>query len=412
MLQVIRAAGVITAMAGVGVAGAASDDPQGQGSIRFSNPELSMSGSIGGCGQSCLYGKANDVLTLQTEYLSRLADRLVRERQSLSETKITQEGRARATDVLKRNLQNYCVAQRIGGSVRGWNDRCLGQYLHAVASAIETNRKALLENYRRVSDLSDGPGALPGREGLKSPRNTGRLLRSQSLLRDDRLTVYPDFPFHPSIEAIDPVVRRLGATARRQIRERSSIYSGKSSQEKAAADEELVKWWNSLPKCPSQDEYPKTEFVERYPSNPTGEKIPRIMTDSKTGKIVPDVSAYLAARELCEQKMKEAFREIPLELQAEGEPQTDGQPSSRMTEKYQAFDEARSAMVTAIDEKFKKSKEDKEYVVTLFGDGKNQRPGFAPVPGEDLSKRIRELRVFAASLMRTPMSDQASDSEN
>jgi hypothetical protein len=400
--KIIRAAVIFVAMSSGGGRLAASEDPQGEGMIRFSNPELSMSGSLGGCGQSCLYGRANDVLTLQTEYLSRLADRLIKERQVMSKSDASEEQRSSAGEVLKRNLENYCAAQGKRDTSKGWNDRCLGQYLHVVASAVETNRKALLKNYSRISDLAGGHGALPGREGLNNPKNTAKLLRNQKLLRDDRLTLYPDFPFHPSIEAIDPIVRRLGATARRQIGERGSIYAGKSPQEKAAADEELVKWWNSLPKCPSQDEYPRTEFVDRYPSNPTGEKIPRIVTDPKTGRIVPDVPAYLAARELCEQKMKEAFREIPLEIRAEGDSGLSAQPSPRMREKYQAFDDARMAVVKAIDDRFKQSKEEKEYEYTVFGDGKPRAAGVTPVPGEELSRRIGELRKFAASLMRTP----------
>ncbi len=357
-----------------------------------------MSGSLGGCGQACLYGRANDVLTLQTEYMSQLSMRLIGARQSLDpESLATEEHRRASLDVLKRNLKVYCRAQNISfdkiPADKGWNrdgDRCLGSYLRAMARAMETNGSVLLKNYRTMLELT-GPAALRDPKGLQMPRNTEKLLKNPSLLRSKNLTLYPDFPFHPALEAIDPVVKRLGQIAQRKIDERASSYSGKTDQQRADADEALVKWWNSIPKCPSRDEYAKVEFVERYPSQPTGEKLPRVVTDPKTGTIVPDVPAFEAARARCEEEKKQAFREIPLEIPSEvlGDVVTE--------EKRDAFNRARDSMVRAIDKKFKekKGREFTEYTVRLFVDRSSKGPGTSPEEERDLSEIIVEIRKYA-----------------
>ena len=382
----------------LGGAGAFAGDPGGEGNIQFSNPKQSVSGALGGCGQSCLYTKANDVITLETEYMVRLANRLIEEREKLGRPGVGQAQEKEARRVLHRNLEAYCRAQGRALSSSGEydekkGDRCLGGYLQVVARALEANRAALLKNYRVIVDLNQGAGALPGPHTAQQPSNTGKILKNRDLLKDTKWKLYPDFPFHPAFEAIDPVVKRLGQEARRQIRERKSLYAAGSPREQSDADEALANWWKNFPRCPSLDEYAKVDFVERYPGKNTGEKLPVVVTDPKTGRVVHDVPAFQAARANCVEAQKDAFREIPIppEILSEGDSQ------GRMAEKRQAFEEAQSAMVSAVAAKAAKSSETKEYTVSLFGDGAAGASGNAAAAKID--QDIREIRMAAESYL-------------
>jgi hypothetical protein len=387
-----------------------SNDPSGEKDIRFSNPELSVSGALGGCGHACLYTKANDVLTLQTTYMLNLADRLIQERAKLDVSETTSDERRQVSALLTRNLKPYCTAQKIfklsddDQDDDQWGkggDRCFGNYLNLVARSIEANRGILLKNYRTIVNLADDSGAIPVKEGQGSPANTEKILKNRALLKDPKLRLYPDFPFHPAFEAIDPVVRRLGREARFKISQRAERFAGRSQQEQTKANEDLATWWDNFPKCPSRDEYAKVEFVERYPSKQTGEKLPVVAKDPKTGRIEIDLQAFNKASAECAERQRQAFLDLPIppEIQKEGD------SVGAMREKRDAFVLAQEQLVETIAKKVKESKqskepnESKEYTVSIFGDGKRPLPGVAAPERALIDDGIARVRSNARELL-------------
>jgi hypothetical protein len=400
------------ALLGVVLLGASSpsNDPNGEKDIQFSNPELSVSGALGGCGHACLYTKANDVLTLQTTYMINLADKLIQERAKLDVSETPSDERKQVSYLLRRNLKPYCTAQKIfklsddDQDDDQWGkggDRCFGNYLNLVARSIEANRDSLLKNYRTIVNLAEDFGAISVKEGQVSPANTEKILKNRALLKDPKLKLYPDFPFHPAFEAIDPVVKRLGEVAHFKITQRAERFSGRSQQEKTKADEDLATWWDNFPKCPSRDEYAKVEFVERYPGKQTGEKLPVVAKDPKTGRIEIDLQAFNKASAECVEKQKQAFREMPIPPEILKE----GASVGAMTEKREAFELAQEQLVETIAKKVKESKaskepkESKEYTVSIFGDGKKQLAGVAAPERALIDDGISRIRGNARTLL-------------
>ncbi len=305
----------------------------------------SVPGALGGCGHYCLYTKANDVLTLQASYMGNLAGRLIeaggRARgQGSSGDSSEQSG---ATQVLRRNLGPFCRSLRpkvvISDSWGEDQDRCLGEYLEAVARSLEMIRGALIKNYERMGELADGgaPVVASGR-AVSPPSNAARILKDRSIL--NKPVIYPDFPFLPSFEAIDPVVKKLGQLARRALNQRKAAVGAHAQ---AGEDDDLARWWENFPRCPARDEFVEIRLEERYPTHPTGELLPRIVTDSQ-GKPRVDEAKYRAAVRECGGRRQDHFREFPLEFLAEDD-------RGANPEAKQAFREAQQELVGAIEKK-------------------------------------------------------------
>ncbi|MEN9723825.1 MAG: hypothetical protein RJB38_1811 [Pseudomonadota bacterium] len=364
--------------------------------IQMAYPGDSQAGASGGCGQSCLYLKANDVLALEASYLVELSQRLMRSYEAVSKSGegASEESVEEGKGALEKNLGPYCRAQRIAVS-RDWTGgpgkRCFSGYLKTVARSLEQIRHSMIKNYQMVAMLADPEGGappLPGAFGPARPTTSERALADPRFLEKDakHVKLYPDFPFLPALEAIDPVVKRLAGIAKAALKQRQQQFGGQS---RAVEDEALAQWWEQFPRCPSRDEFARVELAERYPSRPTGEKLPRIMVDAQ-GRIEIDEEAFKKAIQECDRKKESAFREFPLELVSEPV-MADARAVLPVTaEARDAFRSAHGALMSAVRDQLKPSKNSVGSVdhVTLLGKGK-------PSPQE--AGRLRDLAASQSS---------------
>jgi len=340
---------------------------------QLSNPKMSISGAKGGCGQACLYLKANDVLTLQAEYIQKMTEKLLEARKDKDKT------------VFKNNLGTFCKTQRVALG-ETWDDswdRCLASYLDASARSLQMIRKALVQNYDTIAQLSQSQATL-ATKATADPKNMQQILKDPQALK--KLKLYPDFPFHPSLEAIDPILKRLSESARQALHQRRSGDGGQDDRQ----NEALAQWWELYPRCPAEEEFPQIELVERYPNHPTGEKLPRILM-GRDGKIVHDVVKFQEALKACVQKQQDHFQELPLELKA-----------VRVSEEAKsAFTEAQEYMLSLIRKKAQeKGRADKTVDhVTMLGQSADAASA-KEEPGADLDKAVLQLRQAAEALRK------------
>jgi len=179
-------------------------------------------------------------------------------------------------------------------------------------------RKDLVKNSEAIALLNGaspvGRGEswkpLPSQPQARSI-NTERILRNPKEL--DKIRMYPDFPFLPSFEAIDPVVKALAGAARHQLQLKLSQTSSGNPAARAQRDQALAQWWSLYPRCPSRDEFAVVEQVERFPSQPTGEKFTVVKVDAQ-GRVVIDEKRFQQALKECSGKVQGHFRDLPLEL--------------------------------------------------------------------------------------------------
>ncbi|NDD91059.1 hypothetical protein EBZ37_03115 [bacterium] len=355
--------------------------------LEIANPELSVPGATGGCGQSCLYLKANDVLGMQALYLQKMAQNLINLREKRANA--SEDEREQIERELSQNLSPFCRTQRInlGDSWGPEGDKCLASYLQTVGRSMEMIRSALVKNYSVVSQLADGSAVEDSKKKTEDPKTAQRVLKDPARAELKKLKLYPDFPLLPSLDSIDPIIRKLGDTARFRIQQRKAAYS---THEQQKADEALAQWWDQFPRCPAPDEFARVELVERYPSHPTGEKLPRIVYGAN-GKIEIDQAKYLEALKICNEKKKSHFQQLPLpdEFLEKG--------ATRQAR--QAFKSAQEEMVSAVDRKVREvsttSRPGGADHVTLLGQVKGGS-ALGGKPGAVFDQMISEIKNSAA----------------
>ncbi|MBU6374972.1 MAG: hypothetical protein KGQ59_03155 [Bdellovibrionales bacterium] len=361
-----------------GAQGSSTSDPT---TPEIANPDLSLPGATGGCGQACLYLKANDLLGMRQLYMQKKAEELIKLREAIGTG--TQGPEVQA---LQNNLKSFCRTQRGIKQNPVWDtdwDQCFSDYLRVVGRSVEVTRLALQKNYTVVNELSGGLAIESAEKSQDDPKTAQKVFKDPTRSELKKLKLYPDFPFLPSLDSLDPILKKLGDTARLRIAQRRSVHGAQAQQQ---ADEALAQWWDQFPRCPARDEFAQVEFVERYPTHPTGEKLPRIVHD-KDGKIVIDQAKYQDAMKTCNDKKKQHLSNLPLpdELVAD----------SLTIESRRAFKSAQKEMVDAVEkrvnENLKANKPGAADHVTVLGKVKGAKNS-----GSDLDSFISNLKNTAA----------------
>jgi hypothetical protein len=270
----------------------------------FSVPNGSLAARLGpgGCksSQSCIYQRANEVLSLQAFYLSEKTTRIF---------KFFETSRSLPTE-----LDAFCKAQARGPSGGRSSDKeCLKSYLLQVRRGMQQLRTAIVRNEDMLFKIANKKGAVaqapvigeppeasPGVAGIDGPGAN----RPWQTRFDEQ--VRTDAPFIPSLPLLKDAFLDSMENA---FKARSA-----NPQEQQVMDNELGGWWDSYPKCPDKDEFILVEMVERFPSRPTGELLRRVKTNPD-GSVAWDEKAFQSARAECERARQDWVRQAPFASQ-------------------------------------------------------------------------------------------------
>ena len=236
----------------------ASPVPQSRGvsSANSTHPAWADSSQYDSCGQSCLYQKGNENISLQALYLVKKITNM----SAILQGNETGSDNPNAAAVLNELQSDYCPEEDKTDTAAA--SRCLKRYIQTQLPVLRSIRSSLAKNEDMQGQLLAAPGGRGTFSVLQDSKAPSKRPQTPSFAKEDELLTTDEGQKHLQM----------------------------------LASEQYQNWVSDIQRnAPNPKDFVLTTEVPRDPTDPKSEKITRIVRDGR-GNPVPDGKAYAKAK--------------------------------------------------------------------------------------------------------------------